>query len=93
MVRDHKCAKGEACPLGDRRTLDAFTATHGVVADLTTRALWGSGGPRLSGRFVKVAPALLVSRTNGPAQPAGELETLPADEVVDAPVDPAAMKP
>ncbi|HVJ94842.1 MAG TPA: hypothetical protein VM580_33895, partial [Labilithrix sp.] len=73
---------GAACSLGDRRAIDAFIATHGVVADLTARALWVSEGPRLSGRFVKVDPALLVTRSDGqpPDVPALDaLEVLPPD--------------
>jgi hypothetical protein len=84
MLRDHRCSGGEACALGDRRAIDAFIATHGVVADLTTRTLWVSEGPQLSGRFVKVEPSLLVQRSDGspPAALKAELETLPPDEVL-----------
>jgi hypothetical protein len=80
ILRDHGCA-GEPCPLGDRRAIDAFIATHGVVADLTARTLWVSEGPRLSGRFVKVDPATLVRRSDGrpPDVPVEQLETLPED--------------
>lgn len=84
MLRDHGCAGGEPCLLGDRRSIDAFIATHGVVADLASRTLWVSEGPQLSGRFVKVDPSLLVQRPDGtsiPVPPA-ELETLPRDEVM-----------
>lgn len=52
MLRDHTCAGGESCPLGDRRTIDAFIATHGIVADTTAKVLWVSAGPELSGKFV-----------------------------------------
>jgi isopenicillin-N N-acyltransferase like protein len=84
LLRDHGCA-GASCPVGDRRAIDAFIATHGVVADLTTRALWVSEGPRLSGRFVKVDPRLLVRREDGlsPDVPAELLETLPVDPALD----------
>ena len=85
LLRDHGCS-GDACPLGNRRAIDAFIATHGVVADLTTRELWVSEGPRLSGRFVKVDPRTLVRRTDGqpPDVPTLEsLETLPADPALD----------
>jgi hypothetical protein len=80
ILRDHGCAGG-ACPLGDRRAIDAFIATHGVVADLTSRELWVSEGPRLSGRFVRVDPATLVRRSDGqpPEIPPEELVTLPED--------------
>jgi hypothetical protein len=53
MLRDHTCAAGAACDLGDRRSIDAFIATHGVIADTTARVLWVSEGPHLSGRFVR----------------------------------------
>ncbi len=53
MLRDRTCAAGEnGCALGDRRTIDALIATHGVVADTTTRILWVSAGPHLVGKFV-----------------------------------------
>ena len=80
LLRDHGCA-GTTCPLGDRRAIDAFIATHGIVADLTTRTLWVSEGPRLSGRFVRVDPALLTPSRDGIRLPlpAEEFETLPED--------------
>lgn len=52
MLRDHACAGGAACALGDRRSIDAFIATHGIVADTTSRTLWVSAGPQLAGKFV-----------------------------------------
>ena len=53
ILRDHACAGGERCELGDRRSIDALIATHGIVADTTDRVLWVSAGPHLSGHFVK----------------------------------------
>jgi hypothetical protein len=53
ILRDHDCAKGVACKLGDRREIDALIATHGIVADTTDRVLWVSAGPHLSGAFVR----------------------------------------
>lgn len=84
ILRDHECAGGEACLLGDRRTIDAFIATHGVVADLPHKTLWVSRGPQLSGAFVKVDPALLVKQADDTllAVPPDELETIPADQVM-----------
>jgi isopenicillin-N N-acyltransferase-like protein len=81
MLRDHGCAGGESCPLGDRRSLDAFIATHGVVFDLTEKAAWVSEGPHLSGRFVKIDLATIVSTKEGMV-PTAELETIPADAVL-----------
>ena len=54
MLRDHRCAGGVECARGDRRSIDALIATHGVVADTTARVLYVSVGPHLSGRFVGV---------------------------------------
>ena len=79
MLRDHRCAGGESCGLGDRRTIDAFIATHGVVADLTAKALWVSEGPHLSGRFVKIDVGALVE-TGAP--PRNGLDVVPADAVL-----------
>ncbi|MBX3233842.1 MAG: hypothetical protein KIT84_31325 [Labilithrix sp.] len=73
MLRDHECA-AEPCPAGDRRSIDAFIATHGVIADLTARELWVSEGPRLSGKFVKVK--LRGERNDAPP---ADVEELPAD--------------
>lgn len=53
MLRDHTCAHGVKCELGDRREIDALIATHGVVMDATDRVLWVSKGPHLSGQFVR----------------------------------------
>ena len=69
-----------------RSAIDAFIATHGVVADLTARALWVSEGPRLSGRFVKVDPGLLVRRPDdGPPDVPSldSLEILPPDPALE----------
>lgn len=52
ILRDHGC-HGGPCDLGDRRSIDALIATHGVVFDATDRALWVSKGPHLSGAFVR----------------------------------------
>lgn len=84
MLRDHACAAGESCLLGDRRAVDAFIATHGVIAQLAEKTLWVSQGPQLSGRFVKVDPSLLVQRPDGTPVPVPpeELEALPPDEVM-----------
>jgi len=82
MLRDHRCAGGEACELGDRRTIDALIATHGVVFDLTARAAWVSEGPHLSGRFVKIDVTSIVSRPEGVVPPAA-LDAIPVDEVMN----------
>jgi isopenicillin-N N-acyltransferase-like protein len=83
MLRDHECAGGETCALGDRRAIDAFIATHGIVADATDRALWVSAGPHLTGRFVKLDLRTLLAPGAEPdeAGQSAESETMPEDPV------------
>jgi hypothetical protein len=66
MLRDHTCAGGVECELGDRRTIDALIATHGIVADTTDKILWVSAGPHLSGRFVRFDLKVELSPTHDP---------------------------
>jgi hypothetical protein len=81
MLRDHACAGGEACALGDRRAIDALIATHGIVADTTARVLWVSAGPHLSGAFVKfdLRAAFAESRDDSPP------ETIAPDPILGTP--------
>ncbi|HWL87542.1 MAG TPA: hypothetical protein VNO21_17180, partial [Polyangiaceae bacterium] len=89
MLRDHQCAEhaGHAeqasgpCPLGDRRTIDALIATHGIVADATDRVLWVSAGPHLSGRFVRFDLRTIFAEGHDPARDT-EAETLPEDPIL-----------
>ncbi len=81
MLRDHRCSGGETCLLGDRRSIDALIATHGVVFDLTEKTAWVSEGPHLSGRFVKIDLAAIVRHEQGIPPPV-ELETIGPDEVM-----------
>ena len=66
MLRDHTCAGGAACSLGDRRTIDALIATHGIVADTTAKVLWVSAGPHLSGHFVRFDLNVELSKAHDP---------------------------
>jgi len=76
ILRDHTCAGGVVCPPGDRRAVDAFIATHGVIADATSRTLWVSAGPHLSGKFVRF-DLNTVFKSDGPLE--SPIETLPED--------------
>jgi isopenicillin-N N-acyltransferase-like protein len=83
VLRDKLGPGGERLPLGDRRTLDALIATHGVVMDATAKALWVSEGPHLTGRFVRFDLARLLA----PEYPPGSdttVETVPADPIADS---------
>jgi isopenicillin-N N-acyltransferase-like protein len=73
MLRDHACAGGVACALGDRRAIDALIATHGVVADTTDRTLWVSAGPHLSGAFVRFDLKAIFAPDHDPARDADPL--------------------
>ena len=78
MLRDHTCAGGATCELGDRRTIDALIATHGVVADTTARVLWVSAGPHLSGAFVRFDLRAAFEGAPESAEPV----TIPADPIL-----------
>ncbi len=81
MLRDHACAGHVACELGDRRTIDAFIATHGVVADTTSRTLWVSAGPHLSGHFTRFDLRRIFAPGHVPEADT-TAETLPDDPVL-----------
>jgi isopenicillin-N N-acyltransferase like protein len=70
MLRDHRCAGNVSCELGDRRTIDALIATHGIVADTTGKVLWVSAGPHLSGHFVKFDLGAIFSAAYDPERDA-----------------------
>jgi isopenicillin-N N-acyltransferase-like protein len=93
MLRDHGCAGDPGCPLGDRRSIDAFIATHGIVADTTARVLWVSAGPHLSGRFVRLDLRELLSDGHDPASDP-EPDTMPEDPIMtDGRWSPAHARP
>jgi isopenicillin-N N-acyltransferase like protein len=81
ILRDHRCAGGVPCDLGDRRTIDALIATHGIVADLTAGVLWVGVGPNLSGKFVRLdLRALLAPDRDASNDP--EPDALPEDPIL-----------
>jgi isopenicillin-N N-acyltransferase-like protein len=82
ILRDHRCAQGGECALGDRRAVDALIATHGVVADTTDRVLWVAVGPHLSGRFVRLDLQTLLTRDHDPDSDP-EPETMPEDPILE----------
>lgn len=89
-LRDHACATSiGSCQVGDRRTIDAFIATHGVVFDMTERALWVSEGPHLSGRFVKIALGSFVSPGDAQAAPIPRDDVFADEHVQAVPADEA----
>lgn len=81
VLRDKSGPGGERLPLGDRRTIDALIATHGVVMDATARALWVSEGPHLTGRFVRFDLARLLAPHYVPGEET-TLEVIAADPIV-----------
>jgi len=81
MLRDHDCARHVPCALGDRRTIDALIATHGIVADTTAKVLWVSAGPHLSGEFVRFDLETELSPTHDPSTDASP-EVIPEDRTL-----------
>ena len=81
ILRDHGCSRDAACELGDRRSIDALIATHGVVADATDRVLWVSTGPHLSGAFARVDLRALLAPDHDPSTDP-EPETMPEDPIL-----------
>jgi hypothetical protein len=81
MLRDHECAGGEKCELGDRRSIDALIATHGIVADLQDRVLWVSAGPHLSGKFVRFDLKQVFMADHDPAKDPPAI-TMPAEPLL-----------
>ena len=51
VLRDRRGPGDVTEPLGHRGTLDAWIATHSVVADATARVLWVSDSPHALGRY------------------------------------------
>ncbi len=80
ILRDHSCA-GVPCALGDRRTIDALIATHGIVADTTARILWVGVGPHLSGAFVGLDLRALLDPHHDPDEDSRP-PTMPADPIL-----------
>jgi hypothetical protein len=69
VLRDKLGPGGQPLPLGDRRAIDALIATHSVVMDLSSRALWVSEGPHAAGRYVRFDLAALFEPTFQPSVP------------------------
>jgi tetratricopeptide (TPR) repeat protein len=62
ILRDRKDPEGRSLPLGHRRAIDAISATHSVVLDLSEMVLWVSRGPHLLGSYVALDLAALFAR-------------------------------
>ena len=63
--------------LGNRAALDALTATHGVVLDLSTFVLWISRGPHLLGAFEPVDLKILFGEAMSSAKAPKPIEADP----------------
>jgi isopenicillin-N N-acyltransferase-like protein len=81
MLRDHRCSRGVACEIGDRRTIDALIATHGIVADTTDRVLWVSAGPHLSGHFTRFDLKTIFAEGHAPETDL-DVKTIPDDPIL-----------
>ncbi|HEY4119159.1 MAG TPA: C45 family peptidase [Byssovorax sp.] len=85
ILRDKKGVTGAELKLGNRRAIDALIATHGVIFDVTARAVWVSEGPHLVGRFVKFDLAKLFDAAYEPkpgeAATEAAVDAIPADVI------------
>ena len=79
ILRDKKGKDGATLPMGNRGTIDAVIATHGVVMDATEKVLWVSEGPHLMGRFLRFD----LGRLLDPSYEPGENE--PVDAIAEDP--------
>ncbi len=52
VLRDRTSADGTPYPVGDRRAIDGYIATHGVLVDFGRDAMWVSEAPHLSGAWL-----------------------------------------
>ena len=78
VLRDRRGASDHEEPLGHRGTMDAWIATHSVVADATDRVLWVSAGPHTLGRYERFDLRAMLSDEY---RPGNDVDTgvLPAD--------------
>jgi isopenicillin-N N-acyltransferase like protein len=51
VLRDRRGPANSSVPLGHRGTMDAWIATHSVIADATDRVLWVSSAPHTLGAY------------------------------------------
>lgn len=84
VLRDRRATGGGPLPLGHRRAIDGLLATHGVVMDLSERALWVSEGPHLLGRFVRFDAGKLLAPGYDPRSER-DVVTLPVDPLFASP--------
>jgi isopenicillin-N N-acyltransferase like protein len=84
VLRDRRSLGGAPLKLGNRRSIDALIATHGVVMDATDRVIWVSEGPHLAGRFLRFDVGRLLAAGYDPAaDPAGaEPAAIAADPIL-----------
>ena len=77
-LRDHRGLGDRTLPWGHRGTMDAWIATHSVIADATDRVLWVSNGPHTLGSYERFdLRTLLASEYEPETEVHGE--ALPAD--------------
>ena len=82
VLRDRKGFGGAPFKLGNRRSIDALIATHGVVMDATARVMWVSEGPHLAGRFLRFDIGRLLGGDFDPRADRGDPAAIDADEIL-----------
>jgi len=79
LLRERRGINDADLPLGDRRSIGALIAAHGVVFDTTERKLWVSTPPHLLGRFIEFDLKLLLAQRPDPDTTLTKRRFLPAD--------------
>jgi hypothetical protein len=83
VLRDRNGPGDRAVPLGNRGTLDAWIATHSVIADATAHILWVSDGPHALGRYERFDLDQLLSDEYQPGSNV-EPSVLPMDSAFES---------
>lgn len=85
VLRDRNAIGGAPLKLGNRRSIDALIATHGVVMDATARVIWVSEGPHLAGRLLRFDIGQLLGAGFDPSTDGGpqdEADAIAADPIL-----------
>ncbi len=78
-LRDRGAPGATRETLGNRGAIDAWIATHSVVADATRRILWVSEGPHTLGRYIEFDLGRLLGSEFGHDVDVEGLRSMPAD--------------
>jgi hypothetical protein len=82
VLRDRRGPGDAHEPIANRGTIDAWIATHSVIADATARVLWVSDGPHTLGRYQRFDLRTMLSDEYRPGNDV-DPSVLPEDPALD----------